>query len=163
MKKDRLTIGKIFNVHGIRGEVKVLPLTDDVSRFSTLKNCFIGDREFKVKKTRLNKKHVIIKLEGVDDRDSAERFKNRYMEVDRKDSVPLEEGEYFIEDLKGIDVIDEEGNLLGTFSDVITNAAVDVYVFDIDGREQMIAALEENVIEIKPDEYIKIKKENLVY
>ena len=111
----------------------------------------------------INKKHVIIKLEGVDDRDSAERFKNRYMEVDRKDSVPLEEGEYFIEDLKGIDVIDEEGNLLGTFSDVITNAAVDVYVFDIDGREQMIAALEENVIEIKPDEYIKIKKENLVY
>ena len=101
MKKDRLTIGKIFNVHGIRGEVKVMPLTDDVSRFSTLKNCFIGDREFKVKKTRLNKKHVIIKLEGVDDRDSAERFKNSYMEVDRKDSVPLEEGEYYLSDLIG--------------------------------------------------------------
>ena len=163
MKKDRLVIGKIFNVHGIRGEVRVMPITDDINRFKKLEKCFIDSREYKVKSARINKKHVIVKLEGIDDRDAAKRFKNREMSVSREDSVPLEEGEYFIEDLKGLDVLDQEGNVIGTFVDVISNAAVDVYVIKSEGREQMIAATKENVTEINPDEYIRIRKENLVY
>lgn len=163
MKKDRLTIGKIFNVHGIRGEVRVMPITDDINRFLDLRKCFIDDREYLVKKARINKKHVIVKFEGIDDRDEAMRLKNRHLSVLREDSVPLDEDEYFIEDLKGLDVLDEDGNLLGEFVDVITNAAVDVYVFRIDGREQMIAAVSENVIEIVPESHIKIRKESLVY
>lgn len=161
--KDNIVIGKIFNVHGIKGEVKVLPLTDDMNRFKDLKRCFIDKKEYNSTSARINKNHIILKLEQINDRNEAERLKNKYIEVLREDSVELEEGEYFIEDLKGLKVLNENDEEIGVMVDVLTPAAVDIYVFKIDNKEQMLPALEENILEIKLNEYIKINSKNLVY
>jgi len=161
--KDNIVIGKIFNVHGIKGELKVYPLTDDINRFKSLKRCFIKKEEYKVSSARINKDHIILKLKGLNDRNEAEKFKNHYVEVLREDSVELEEGEFFIEDLKGLKVIDQDDNEIGIMVDVLTYAAVDIYVFKIDGKEQMLPAIKENIPEIKENEYIKINTKNLVY
>lgn len=161
--KENIVIGKIFNVHGIKGELKVLPLTDDMNRFKKLERCFIKGKEYNAVSARINKNHVILKLKEIDDRNIAEKLKNNFIEVLREDSVDLDEGEYFIEDLKGLKVLDENGEEIGVMVDVLTPAAVDIYVFKIDGKEQMLPALEENILEIVEDEYIKINKKNLVY
>ncbi|EDS71823.1 ribosome maturation factor RimM [Anaerofustis stercorihominis] len=161
--KNNVVIGKIFNVHGIKGELKVRPLTDDINRFKILKRCFIKNKEYEVSAARINKDQIILKLKGLDDRNEAEILKNEYVEVLREDSVGLEEGEYFIEDLKGLKVLDEDDNEIGIMSDVLTNAAIDIYVFKIEGKEQMLPALKENILEINIDEYIKINSKNLVY
>lgn len=162
MKKDRIVIGKIFAAHGIKGEVKVFPLTDDVKRFKRLKRCFIKDEVYDVLSSKDNKKHIILNLKGIDDRNEAELLKNMFIEVNRKDSVELKEGEYFIEDLKGLDVFDENNNKIGVMKDVLTNAAVDIYVIDMNGKEAMIAAIKENILKINEDEFIMINSKNLV-
>ena len=162
MKKDRIVIGKIFAAHGIKGEVKVFPLTDDVKRFKRLKRCFIKDEVYDVLSSKDNKKHIILNLKGIDDRNEAELLKNMFIEVNRKDSVELKEGEYFIEDLKGLEVLDENNNKIGVMKDVLTNAAVDIYVIDMNGKEAMIAAIKENILKINEDEFIMINSKNLV-
>lgn len=160
--KDYIVVGKIFNVHGIKGELKVFPLTDDINRFKKLKKCFIKKEEYNVSMARINKNNIILKLDEINDRTEAEKFKNQYIEILREDSVDLEEGEYFIEDLKGLKVLNQEGKEIGVMVDVLTSAAVDIYVFKIDGKEQMLPAVKENIIEIKEDCYIKINTKNLV-
>ena len=163
MKKDKIVVGKIFAPHGIKGEVKVFPLTDDTNRFKKLKKCFIEEKECKVLSARVNKKHIILKVYLIKDRNEAELLRNKFIEVDRSDSVDLKEGEYFIEDLKGLDVLDEDGKKVGVMKDVLQNAAVDVYVIDVNGKEAMIAAIKENILEINQDEVIVIDKKGLVY
>ncbi len=162
MKKDRIVIGKIFSAHGIKGEVKVFPLTDDAKRFKKLKKCFIKDEIYDVISVKGNKKHIILSLKGIRDRNEAEFLKNSFIEVDRKDSVELKDGEYFIEDLKGLDVLDENSEKIGVMKDVLTNAAVDIYVIDLGSREAMIAAIKENILEINEDKFIMINSNNLV-
>ena len=73
--KDNIIIGKIFNVHGIKGELKVLPLTDDINRFKKLERCFIKGREYNAASARINKNHIILKLKEIDDRNIAEKLK----------------------------------------------------------------------------------------
>lgn len=131
---DKTRIGKIMNTHGVRGEMKVAPLTDDPSRYDVLEHVFIEDRkkrytEYEVEGVRYHKEHVLIKLKGIDDMDAAKLHKNHYLAINNSDRMPLEEGAYYISDLIGLEVY-EDDTKLGTLKEVLQPGANDVYVLD---------------------------------
>lgn len=131
---DKTRIGKIINTHGVRGEMKVFPLTDDPSRYDVLEQVFIEDRKkkytsYEVEAVRYHKEHVLIKLKGIDDMDAAKTHKNQYLAINNCDRMPLEEGAYYISDLIGLEVY-EDDTLLGTLKEVLQPGANDVYVLD---------------------------------
>lgn len=129
MISDRIIIGKIIGAHGVRGEVKVFPLTDNVRRFNKLKKCYLtnenGDvkQEFDVRSSRVDRENALVTFEGIDDRDKAMLLKGFFVTVDRADAVKLPKGEFFIVDLIGLKVLDERLGNLGIINDVYETGA----------------------------------------
>ena len=113
--QKRLEIGQIVNTFGIKGEVKVVPFTDDISRFDDLEKVYVKTKKesklYKVENARYHKNMVLLKFEGINNPEDAESLKNSFLEVDREDAIPLEEGTYFIVDLIGLDVYTDDGKL----------------------------------------------------
>lgn len=133
MRNSYLTIGKIVGVHGIKGEVKILPLTDDVRRFKKLKFCALcksaeNPDQFSIERinilsVRIDKDVALVKFEGYEDRTIAERLKNLYVSVSRENAVTPKEGEFFIVDLIGLNVVDDNLGELGVIEDVYETGA----------------------------------------
>lgn len=149
---EYLTVGKITNTHGVRGELKVIPSTSDINRFDYLKIVWVEKdgklTEYFVEKVRYHKNYVLIKLHGIDTMDEAVEFKNCYLKVDRKNARPLSENEYFIVDLLDCKVY-EKGVLLGKITDVLQTGSNDVYVVNGDKYgEILIPALEQVVLNV---------------
>ena len=145
-KTYRFFVGQIVNTHGLRGDVKVKAFTsspEDFEDFETLLIQGEGEKKFKVENVRYVKGLVLLKFEGIDDINVAEKFKNREIYRLRADYGTLEEGEHFIVDLIGLDVIDEHQGHVGTIKDVSTNGAQNLYVVAREG---------------KPDFYIPVVK-----
>ena len=121
--EDLIIIGKITGAHGVRGENKVYPLTDDPRRFLKLKECFICGQNFEKPESsvcssaRLDRGNVLVRFENVNDRDKAELLKGRFIAVTRDNAVKLKKGSYFITDLKGLNVIDDVKGSVGTVID----------------------------------------------
>lgn len=145
--KQFLAIGQIINTHGIHGELKIYPLTDDIRRFRKLERVFIDGIEKKVVWCKLQSDRVILKIEGIDTIEQAEKLKEKYIEVKREDAVKLPEGSYFIADIIGCIVYDTNGKNLGIISDVIKTGSNDVYWIK-EGNELLIPALKDIVVEI---------------
>ncbi len=130
-KLTHFKIGQIVNTQGLKGEVKVYPLTDDINRFDELKSFYLGkdlDTKYEVERVRYKGNMVIMKIKGIDIIESAEKLKNKYISVSREESRELEEGEFFIADMIGMDVYTVEGSHVGTLREVLQYAANDVYV-----------------------------------
>lgn len=151
-------VGKIINTHGVKGEVKIMPLTDDPSRFEKLKQVYISPdisdnmRKYDIQWVKYHKTFVIMKIEGIDDMDSAQRLKEQYLIIDRKDAVKLPQDTYFISDLIGFAVYDESGKMLGSLKEILQTGSNDVYVVrDENKREILIPALKSVVNEISLD------------
>ncbi|MCH5278523.1 MAG: 16S rRNA processing protein RimM [Christensenellaceae bacterium] len=131
---DYFRIGLFLRPHGVRGELKLLPLTDDVRRFKTLKAAFIESSEgiylpIDVENAKASSENsVIVKLSGVETMDDAEKLRDKYLCVDRANAVKLPEGTYFISDLIGCKVESTDGTELGEMVDVYETNANDVYV-----------------------------------
>lgn len=125
--KDILRVGKIVNTHGLKGEVKVIPLTDDPKRYNDLEFVLIDGVERKIQGVKYQKDRVIVKVEGINSIDEAEKYKNKYMEIPREYAVPLEEDSYYIADIIGCTVYDTNGKDLGKIFDVIQTKNNDVY------------------------------------
>ena len=145
MKNDYLVVGKVVNTHGVKGELKVMPITSDISRFDYL--LFVTAKyegvykEFRVLGCRIHKGFVLMKLKGIETMNDAEKLKGQDLLVQRKHAIELEEDEYFMCDLIGMDVY-EEDKLLGRLVDVLETGSNDVYVVqDDDNREILIPAL----------------------
>ena len=142
--KDYLVIGKIGGAHGVRGEVKIIPLTDDVRRFSSLKECLILDDRERVKETkevekaRVDDTRTLVKFKGIDDRDEVGKLTGFYIAVSREDAVKLPEGRYFIADLIGLKVIDDERGELGTIKDIINSGASDIIIVKRTGKNELL-------------------------
>lgn len=125
------TVGRIVNTHGIKGEIKVMPTTDDPKRFKKLKSIFVERKTmetYEIESVRYHKDFVLLKLKGIDDMNAAELLKGSILKIDRKDSLPLKEDEYYISDLFGLQVFTEEERFLGELVDVIETGSNDVYV-----------------------------------
>lgn len=125
--KDILRVGKIVNTHGLKGEVKVIPLTDDPKRYNELDFVLIDGVERKIQGCKYQKDRVIVKIEGINTIEEAEKYKNKYMEIPREYAVPLEEDTYYIADIIGCTVFDTNGKELGEVYDVIQTKNNDVY------------------------------------
>ena len=149
---EYLSIGQIINTHGLRGEVKVYPLTDDISRFEKLKEAYVEENEglvkYKVESIKFLRSTVAVKLKGIDSEEAANKLRGSYIKVDRKSAVKLPKDSYFICDLIGLEVYDEKGLLIGTVKDVLQTGSNDVYVIQSSGKDILIPALKDIVKKI---------------
>lgn len=151
MGEDLLQIGVITSTHGIKGEVKVFPTTDDNNRFRKLKDCFIEYKDefipVKAKGCKFFKNMVILQFEGIDNINDVEKYKQCKVYVDREHAVSLEKDEYFVTDLIGLQVVSEDGHILGTLKEIIPTGANDVYVVvDKNGGELLLPAIKECIL-----------------
>ena len=154
--QKKLEVGQIVNTFGIKGEVKVVPFTDDINRFDNLKKVYVKTRKedklYKVEGVRYHKNMVLLKLEGIENPEQAELLKNAYLEIDREDAIPLEEGQYFIVDLIGLDVYTDEGNLLGKVDDIYNTGANDIYVVkDELGKQVLLPGIKDVIKQVDHD------------
>lgn len=125
-------IGVIASTHGLKGEVNVFPTTQDPERFLDLKKVILdtgreGKKELTIEKVRFNKKFVIVKFKEFNDINEVERLRQKELIVCREDAIALEEGEYYLADLEGMTIVDEDGKELGILKQVIQTGANDVY------------------------------------
>lgn len=157
--EDFLSIGQIINTHGVYGELKIYPLTDDINRFDKLDSVYIDNQIRKVISVKKQPNKVILKLEGIDSIDDAVKYKNKFIQIPRKDSIKLKEGQYFISDIIGCSVFDENGEFLGKVYDVISTKNNDVYCIKRAGEQDLLVpALKDFVIEVDiQNEKIKIR------
>ncbi|MBR3645429.1 MAG: ribosome maturation factor RimM [Lachnospiraceae bacterium] len=150
--QDIFRVGVISNTHGIRGEVKVFPTTDDPKRFKKLKKAIIdfpkGKVDVNVESCKFFKNMVILKFKEFDNINDIEKFKGCDLLVTRENAVKLEEGEYFIADILGANVYLEDGSEFGILEDVMQTGANDVYVVKTtDGKEVLIPVIPQCIIE----------------
>ncbi len=148
-----LRVGVISNTHGIGGEVKVFPTTDDSKRFKKLKQVFLDTgkeyMELEVERVRFFKNMVIVKFKGINNINDIEKYKGKDLLVTREEAVPLEENEYFIYDIIDALVVDEEGKEIGILKEVLTTGANDVYVVEMpDKKEILLPVIDECILDI---------------
>lgn len=129
---DRFQVGVIASTHGLKGEVNVFPTTEDPERFKKLKKVTLHTQRgeeilLDVQSARFFKKFVIVKFKQFDDINDVEKFRGCELTIDRKDALKLEPGEFYCADLMGLSVEDEEGNVLGSITDILQTGANDVY------------------------------------
>lgn len=153
MKKEFLEAGKIVTTHGIRGEVKVMPYTDTPELLCEFDRLFIGKNrdEIGVERSRVFKSTVIMKLEGIDTPEAAEKLRNKLLYM-RRDDLELDEDTYFIQDLIGLEVRDaDSGEVYGKIDDVMQTGANDVYVIKGTEREYLVPAIADVVVSTDVD------------
>ena len=148
-----LELGQIVNVRGLKGEVKVNSFAENISRFETLSEVFLktkGNMEkYKIQKVSYAKNQVILKFEGIDTVEEAEKLRNSYICVDREDLEALPEGVYYIADLIGLDVYTEENEYLGKVDDIFQTGSNDVYVVKNDlGQSKLLPGIPDVIKEI---------------
>ncbi|HLR36214.1 MAG TPA: ribosome maturation factor RimM, partial [Tissierellales bacterium] len=148
----------IINTHGIKGEVKVLPFTDNIHRFDELKKIYIGEYKLKVEITNVRYKDniVMLKFDNYHNINEVEKFKNQDVYIDEKDKIELNDNQFFIFDIIGCTVLDTFGRKIGTVIDVIKLGSSDIYVIkdnSID-KEYLIPAVEEFIKDINIEEKI---------
>lgn len=147
-----LRVGVIANTHGIRGEVKVFPTTDDINRFKKLKKTILDTGqeqiELNIVSVKFFKNMVILKFKEFDNINDIEKYKGCNLLVTRDNAVKLNKGEYFIADILGANVYLEDGSEFGILRDVLQTGANDVYVVDtVSGREVLIPSIPQCIIE----------------
>ena len=139
---DYFRVGVVTNTHGLKGEIKVFPTTEDIRRFDDLPEVLIDTGEglcpYAVTQVKYSKNLVIVKLEGVDTIEAAEALKGRDMMVSRENAIPLEPGEFYIADALGLPVFDESGVQIGTLKEVFPTGANDVYVVKRTGKKDLL-------------------------
>ena len=167
---EYLEIGQIVNTNGLKGFLKVKPLTDDITRFEDLEKVYIqkGNElvEFTIQDVKYSKNMVLLKLEGIDDIDEAQKYRNFYIKINREDAVELEDNSYFIVDIIGSEVYTDEDVFLGKVIDVFPTGSNDVYTVKAeDGKEILLPAIEDVIknVDIKNKKIIVHLLEGLIW
>ncbi len=152
MDNDYFVIGKIVNTQGIKGDLRVIPTTDYISRFDSLDFVYIDKRgnidKYDIQNVRYHKQFVLLKLKGVDNMTIAESFKNSEIKITKDMALPLGEDEYYIRDLYSMDVVTDLGESLGKIEDIIFTGANDVYVVRNDISEILIPAIKQCILKV---------------
>ena len=151
--EDFFQVGIITSTHGLRGEVKVFPTTDDVKRFKRLQAVILDTGkerlDLEIETVKFFKQFVILKFKGIDNINEVEKYRRAALLVTRKNAVKLEKDEYFVADLTGLEVRDEDGGRIGVLKDVLETGANDVYEIDLDdGRSLLLPAIKQCVLEV---------------
>ena len=151
MKTDYLRVGQIVRAHGVRGDVKIIPLTNDPARFRAMKTAYLETTAgayapVAISGARFLPDAVILHIEGCDTLEQADALKNRYLCVSRDKAVKLKKDTYFIVDLIGCETFDTNGKAYGKVTDVLETGANDVY--EIDGGKLLVPALKKVLREV---------------
>ncbi|MBD5500486.1 MAG: 16S rRNA processing protein RimM [Lachnospiraceae bacterium] len=154
--EELLQVGIISSTHGIRGEVKIFPTTDDAGRFKKLKEVILNDGKeqilMQVEGVKFFKQFVIAKFKGYDSINDIEKYKGKSLFVTRENAVTLGKDEYFIADLIGVLVENEDGSFQGTLKDVLETGANDVYIVQSkEGKEVLIPAIKDCILSVDLD------------
>ncbi len=157
-KDDYLQVGVITTTHGIRGEVKVFPTTDDPARFEELEQVMLDTGRallpLEIQNVKYFKQYVILKFKGIDNINDIEKYTNCPLLVSREDAVELEEDEYFMADMIGMNVYTDEGEKFGKLTDIMETGANDVYVISTESHgEVLIPAIKDCILDINTEEH----------
>lgn len=149
-----IVIGKIVAPHGVRGDIRIMPLTDRPEQFLNLSYLLLEDgRQLTVKAARFHKRMVLVSTKEITTMNDAELLRDKKILIRAEDLPPLEEGRFYVADLIGLPVFDEEGKQLGSFKDSITTGSNDVYIVAVPGgKDLLIPALKIYVREINLQE-----------
>ncbi len=151
--QEYFEIGQIVNTFGVKGFVKVKPFSDDITEFERLGKILVVKNkniiEMKIEEVKYQKDMVLMKLEGIEDMDMAERYKGCYLKIHRKDAKELEEGEYFIADIIGSDVYTDTDQYLGKVDDIYNTGSCDIFVVkDELGKQILLPRIEDVILNI---------------
>ena len=143
-----LELGQIVNTFGIKGMVKVVPYTDDITRFDNLKKVYVeiknNKKNYEIEEVKYHKNMVLLKIKGINDMNQAEKCKGLYLKIHRKDAIKLPKDTYFIADLLGLEVYTDEGVLLGKVDDIYNTGSNDIYVVRNElGKQILLPAIKE--------------------
>ncbi len=148
--QEYFEIGQIVNTSGLKGVVKVNPFTDDMSRFEELKKVFIEKNkeltEYEIEEVRYHKNQVLLKFKNIDSIEEAEKFRNCYIKISRKDAKKLPEDTYFIVDLIDINVYLENNEYVGKIIDVFSTGSNDVYVIKREENSDLLIPAIKDVV-----------------
>lgn len=150
---DMLKVGVITTTHGLQGEVKVFPTTDDINRFKELKQIFLdtenGIIELEIERVKFFKNLVILKFKNYNTINDIEKYKGKSLLVTRENAVPLNKDEYFIADIIDSKVVDDKQEQLGILIDVLSTGANDVYVVKTEsGKEILLPAIKDCILKV---------------
>jgi 16S rRNA processing protein RimM len=151
--ENYLRVGVITTTHGIRGEVKVFPTTDDPNRFNDLKQLYLDTGKelitLEIEGVKFFKQLVILKFKGIDNINDIEKYRGKDLLITRDNAVKLEKDEYFIFDLIDSEVITDEGEKLGVLVEILTTAANDVYIVKTaDNKEILLPSIKECILDV---------------
>lgn len=135
---ELIKIAKIVSAHGLNGEVKIFPYTDDLSKFKEYKKIYLDGEELEILSQKIASKFIVLKLKGFDYIDDVKRLIDKDVFIDKADMPSLDEGDYYINDLMDMEVYSEADEFIGTVKDVMTTSANHVLVVDHDGKEALI-------------------------
>lgn len=152
-------VGVISSTHGVRGEVKVYPTTDDVKRFKKLKEVILDTgrekKTLEIESVKFFKQFAILKFKGIDNINDIEKYKGKSLFVDREHAVRLRKDEYFIADMIGMQVVTDDGEDFGTLKEVIETGANDVYIIDTkEHGEVLIPAIKQCILNVNVEQGI---------
>lgn len=145
---EKITIGQIVNAVGLKGESKVYNYSDSQERYFDLQTVYLDDELYEIEKVRFQQHLVILKFKGVDDRDAAEALKGKYVYITEEDLKELPEGTYYIRDLIGSLVVLENGEVLGTLTNVLQTSAQDLYEIDVEGKKVLLPGVSEFILNV---------------
>lgn len=160
--QDKFQVGAIASVHGIKGEVKVFPTTDEPAKFKKLKSVILKtekeEREIALQSVRFFKNMVIVKFQGIESPEDAQKYRGATLWITREQAVPLRENEYYRADLIGLTVVTEDGEELGILTGVLETGANDVYEVTLsDKKTALFPAIRECIKEVDVEKgYIKV-------
>lgn len=141
--QDKFEIGKIVNTFGIKGEVKVIPYTDDIEQFKKIKNIYVNNDVMEIESVRYHKNTIILKFKGIDTMNDAENIRNSILKIQRT-KKKLPQNTYYITDLIGLDVYTDEDKLLGKVKDIYNTGANDIYIVETsENKEILLPAIKE--------------------
>ena len=155
--QEYFEIGQIVNHFGIKGMVKVVPYTDDITRFDNLKTVYVtikqNKKQYIIEEVKYHKNMVLIKFKGIDKVEDAECLRNGILEVERKDAAKLEKDSYYIADLIGMQVYTDDGKTLGVLDDIYNTGSNDIYVIKTEEYKQiLLPAIKDVIKEISLEE-----------
>lgn len=151
--ENMLRVGVIASTHGIKGEVKVFPTTDNPERFKKIKQIILHtgkeELELEIEGVKFFKQFAILKFKGIDNINDIEKYKGKELYVTRENAQRLGRNEYFVADLLGVTVTEDTGKTLGILKDVIETGANDVYVVEMeDKKELLIPAIKQCILNV---------------
>lgn len=147
---EYIQVGKIVNTQGIKGELKIIPLTNEKERFEDFDRVFVGEdkEELSIDGIWYKKGFVIIKFDQYNNINDVLKYKEQFIYIDKKNAIKLPEDNYFIFDIVGLEVFDMENKYLGEVVDVLQNGGADIYVIKKEDKQYMVPAVKEFIKDI---------------